>query len=174
MVYYKNYEQLSGRTLEENDKVVFTNENGNSYEYYVHNTHMNNRTTSNNARIFDYLKCGNGGRYAFASDAVGYDITCGEFPNYRHRDFDACTKIALAIFEELEGIDTSDRTAESISCYAQIDGKKISITKLKTEIDAKTLEVRELKKTLKSALKAFEEVVESNKPAKKKAKKSKK
>jgi len=85
------------KELKENDKVYFTVD-GEVHQYIVGTTFLNHTTRGNDA-IFDALGFERKGRLALASGHYGYRSDQGDWPEYKHADFAAATRLVKAVYD---------------------------------------------------------------------------
>ena len=98
---YNNYKELSGHTLCGGDRVNFTVENR-TYNYIVHSEFLSNNM-GDNSRIFDVLKLDREEKYYLASEEYGYHTKNGDWPNHNVNDFEASTRLVLALYKRIVG-----------------------------------------------------------------------
>lgn len=102
MATYTCYSDLIGKgLLEERDRLYFKI-NWRVLEYDVCDSFLNHCWWDND-EIFTEL--GISQKYTFCSSIYGYEVNSGSFPSSRMKDFEALTKIALALFDIIEFID---------------------------------------------------------------------
>lgn len=93
MATYKSFKQLNGKTLKQNDVLVFD-----KYKYNVHSDFLNNPELTNDV-LFDHFGID---AIEFCEAAYGYKSKSGFWPECKHNDFEALTRVALLIFFMLE------------------------------------------------------------------------
>lgn len=92
---YKSFRELNGKILRGGDNLFFKDR-----VYNVRGRYLN-YSGGNNA-IFSDLGLGDG--IDFCSEAYGYKALSGGFPECNTDDYQALTKVALALFKKIEGI----------------------------------------------------------------------
>ena len=105
MTIYTNAKQLEGKTLEWGDRVKFTFNDGIELTYEVSHTFLNNVDRCDNSLVFRKLgMTTNKEKYAFASKIYGYETDTGMWPETEEDDFEALTKLVIALYELIDGV----------------------------------------------------------------------
>lgn len=96
-VCYTSYASLSGNTLKGGDRVKF----GDVCLYRVELSYLEAFSPSliTNDYIFDYLAID---KEEWASKHYGYDLRAGVWPSFEEEDYEAATRLVLALFKEFE------------------------------------------------------------------------
>lgn len=102
MTVYRSYSELEGKTLEYGDKLVFQH-NKVILSYDVKNGFLLYPINGENDKIFHLLNLEKRiDIIKFAKSAYGYKSESGLFPQCLTNDYEALTRIALALFKLCE------------------------------------------------------------------------
>lgn len=123
---YKSYEELAGKTLVKGDELVFIFEME-KYNYSVECDYLKSRSSGNDSIIIDLGL----DKYQFATTVYGYDVISGGFPETKRDDYEALTKITLAIFQLCSG----KTVVEIPTCTVKIDTTKFTTNMIKLTAD---------------------------------------
>lgn len=93
MAVYRCYNDLYGKILKENDTVVFDD-----ISYSVCKTYL--RNSIDNERIFKLLSIED--RQHFCTNNYHYTAGRGRWPEYEANDYEAATRVVLALYVELD------------------------------------------------------------------------
>ena len=85
------------KELKENDKVNFV-VNGKVHQYIVGTTFLNHTSMGNDA-VFDALGLEREQKLALASKHYGYKVYQGDWPEYKHVDFAAATRLVKGLYD---------------------------------------------------------------------------
>lgn len=114
--YYRSSTEIEGKRLSYGDILVFSKEG--EFENVGYSVHFRCLTsnTGNNDEIFDLLQVTDPEK--FAENCYGYKPNAGVFPECEYRDYEALTRIAIALFKLCEGEqDTSESAKEYSPLY---------------------------------------------------------
>lgn len=116
MAIYKTSRGLINKTLSFDDTLIFPIKVDSRFiSYRVNSDHLEAKSYGND-KIFELL--GIKDKRAFAAECYGYESHSGLFPYSRHEDYEALTRIAIALFKLCEGEqDTSESAKESSPLY---------------------------------------------------------
>lgn len=103
MAIYRNFAELNGKTLRVGDEVIFTVKKE-EITYTVQSKYLN--CISDNFKIFDLCRL----------EYYGYSHKGGDFPECKYKDYEALTRVVLALFCVIE-----DGTDEGLT-FLQKDG----------------------------------------------------
>ena len=114
--YYRSSTEIEGKRLSYGDILVFSKEGEfENVGYKVGFWYLTSNTGTND-QIFDLLQVKDPKK--FAEDCYGYKSNAGVFPECKYRDYEALTRIAIALFKLCEGEqDTSESAKESSPLY---------------------------------------------------------
>lgn len=98
MATYSSYAELHGRTLAYDDRVIFTVK-GESLVYSVRNSWLNH-DSGINSEIFTKLGLS---KESFCEKAYNYVPIGGDWPYSKDSDYEAATRLVLALFSHIEG-----------------------------------------------------------------------
>jgi hypothetical protein len=101
MATYTCLEELEGCTLAVGDTVIFPGSMFVGKEidtYTVHSTHLSHIHGANSS-IFRRLGLD---KYRFCSEAYGYYVHTGAWPSFMSRDYEAATRVVLALYRVLQ------------------------------------------------------------------------
>lgn len=99
---YKSSKELKGKKLQQGDTLVFTLKNV-VLNYDVCKSFLNSiriTSTTSNDTIFTELGLD---KMSFCTKAFGYPAKTGDCPECNSNDFDALTRLAMALFKLCEG-----------------------------------------------------------------------
>lgn len=94
MTEYRTYAELEGHTLNEYDRLHLLTE-----KFIVRSTYLSGDGCEND-KIFKLLGLD---KYKFCRECYGYDEKDGQCPECHSEDYQALTRLALAIFAKIEG-----------------------------------------------------------------------
>lgn len=114
--YYRSSTEIKGKRLSYGDILVFSKEGEFENVGYTVGFRYLNSNTGTNDQIFDLLQVKDPKK--FAEDCYGYESNAGVFPECKYRDYEALTRIAIALFKLCEEEqDTSESAKESSPLY---------------------------------------------------------
>jgi len=100
MAIYKKYSELKDKTLKKDDEVLFTLKDHTVLRYSVKREYLNN-TGGLNSDIFRKLGLN---KNKFCKKHYGYSPKGGNWPQYRIYDYEAATRVVLALYKEINGV----------------------------------------------------------------------
>ena len=107
MTIYKSYEELKRNILERGDVLEFK-KSGKILQYNVQWVFFESLGRHDNSEILFMLGFTTPTkRNDFCTKHYGYITLRGDWPEYKHNDMGAATRIALVVFSLLEGINFS-------------------------------------------------------------------
>lgn len=113
MSTYKLSKELEGKTLSENDVLIFKTRKL-ELTYKVNYNHLGN-ICGNNDQIFNALQIVD--KRKFVSDCYGYEAAERIFPSCLDYDYDALTRVAIALFKCCEEQNTKENVKEPSPLY---------------------------------------------------------
>lgn len=116
MAIYKTSRGLINKTLSFDDTLIFPIKVDSRFiSYRVNSDHLEAKSYGND-KIFELL--GIKDKRTFVAECYGYESHSGLFPYSRHEDYEALTRIAIALFKLCEGEqDTNESVKESSPLY---------------------------------------------------------
>jgi hypothetical protein len=101
---FESYKDLKGCTLKEGDILIFRKLDHPTLTYKVMANYL--ACGVMNSQVFKLAGIPYDDRYEFCSEAYGYSAKGGDFPVCKHDDYEALTRVALALFEAIEKADS--------------------------------------------------------------------
>lgn len=122
MATYESSVELEGNILNYDDNIIFRVKNK-TFCYEACRGFLNTMTTGRNDLIFKELKIE---KCKFAEEFYGYPPDIGIFPTCHENDFEALTRITIALFKECEKVNKgviSKKETPNPTCKERVELK---------------------------------------------------